>query len=997
MDDAVAVHAGVLGPTSLLVGSRAADLGPVRPRLVLAKLVLNAGQVVRTEQLADVVWPHERPSSWGVQLQSAVMAIRKAVSAAGCRDVRSVVRTGGGGYRLDLDPNRTDLGRFRIAVVSATHLVRSGDEPAALRRLREAEAQWRGPALADVRAHGMEAEAQRLDDQLLSVREQRLSLELQCDYAADSMTELVELTGQHPWRERLHELLLTALWRQGRAASALTHYRALRERYVDELGIEPGIRLVTLQQKILDQARHAPPSAGGKPPPLTRPYPPRPVVPHQLPPAIRHLVGRDELIRAAAAVLCGDPTVGSPAVVALHGPAGIGKTATTAAIAHLVASHFSDGQIFVQLRDSTGRPTGPREAMAWVLRSLHGPDTDIPTTVSECAAHLRTSTFDRRILMWLEDATDLSVVRQLLPASPTCGVLITSRLPLVGLEQATHLPVPPLTEQDSRELLEALLGRTAAPDEQDELRSVILHCAGLPLALRIVGSRLAVGGPTTLKLAARTLSDGARQLDWLVADDLDLRSTLRFALSDADEAARRLFGLLAVTGSRQLPTWVAAALLDTAEDTAEQAAHQLVQLGLLEACPAHPHCFRVHSLVLAFANEALLDTTGEDETRSARRRALRAALHLTSAADERIPHGASLSTGVAVPEVVPTPTALAAVESDPLRWLDHNLPVLVAVGATRADPELRAALVVRLNGYLAIRDAFEVRSHLLGSIGDIDHIPAELASRLWQCRFSASAQHGENPGVLRQMARDALEAATTAGSDALTVGALVQLGFAAYRDCAMAEAEQSYRHALTLIDSNRGLRSRASVLCGLANVLRDDGRVDDALELFVEAATDSTRAGSRIQAIVLVDLATALLDVRDCDQAEARLQDAMQIIDEIGDELGSAHAAVVTARIHGLRAEWPQAQRRLTFAAEVGQRHRNAELLRLVVQARADIAYRQGDHIDAEALLAGCVRDAWLAGDKLTVLHVRRLRRTLGLPAAGASGTTGGPGRTTRA
>ncbi|HEY0638746.1 MAG TPA: AfsR/SARP family transcriptional regulator, partial [Pseudonocardiaceae bacterium] len=594
MDGADAIRAGVLGPTSLAVGRHPVDLGPVRPRLVLAKLVLNAGQVVRPEQLADIVWPHERPSSWGVQLQSAVMVVRKALSGAGCGDAKLVLATTGGGYRFDVDPSHTDLGRFRAGVAAASHALRCGDEAAALRYLRRAEALWRGPALADVRTHGMEAEARRLDDQLLDVLEQRLELEL-AD-GLDRVDELAELADRHPWRERLHELLMTALWRRGRAADALTHYRALHARYVDELGIEPGSRLAELHHRILDQAR--------RPPAPT----PAPVgVPHQLPPAVPHLVGRDGLVAAAVARLRGAPAPGSAAVVALYGPAGIGKTATAAAAAHAVAADFPDGQVFVRLGDASGRAAGPREAVAQVLRALHGPDVEVPGTVAEAAANLRTSTFGRRVLLWLEDATDLSVVRPLLPASPTCAVLVTSRPPLVGLEQATHLRVPPLDERPARELLVTLMGSgpgsgpgPASDPDSDEgaLRSVVLRCAGLPLALRIVGSRLAVGGPATLEAAARALDEGGEHLDWLVAGDLDLRGTLRFALSDAGAAARRLFELLTAVGVTALPTWAAAALLDADEDTAGRAAHELAHLGLVEV---DRDGVRVHALVLAFA------------------------------------------------------------------------------------------------------------------------------------------------------------------------------------------------------------------------------------------------------------------------------------------------------------------------------------------------------------------------------------------------------------
>ena len=972
MDGAGPIRAGVLGPTSLAVGRHTVDLGPVRPRLVLAKLVLNAGQVVRPEQLADIVWPHERPSSWGVQLQSAVMVVRKALSGAGCVDAKLVLATTGGGYRFDVDPAHTDLGRFRAVMAAAADAQRTGDPAAALRHLRRAEALWRGPALADVRTHGMEAEAQRLDDQLLGVMEQRLELE---DDTAGRLDELAELTERCPWRERLHELLMTALWRHGRAADALAHYRALHARYVDELGIEPGSRLAELHHRILDQARRPPTP------------PPAPVgVPHQLPPAVPHLVGRDSLVATAVARLRGPSSPGAAAVVVLYGPAGIGKTACAAAAAHAVAADFPDGQVFVRLRDAAGRAAGPREAVAQVLRALHGPDVEVPGTVAEAAANLRTSTFGRRVLLWLEDVTDLSVVRQLLPASPTCAVLVTSRPPLVGLEQATHLRVPPLDEEPARGLLVALMGSASGSgssgsasgsgsssggggSDSEVLRSVVLRCSGLPLALRIVGSRLAVGGPATLEAAARALDEDGEHLDWLVAGDLDLRGTLRFALSDAGAAARRLFELLTAVGVTQLPTWAAAALLDADEDTAGRAAHELAHLGLVET--DHDGVL-VHALVLAFA----ASLPAESPPAAALGRVAAAAVHLVSVADELIPHGSAVAAGLPVPDAAPTPAALAAVRRDPPGWLDRHLPVLLAVGTADVEPRLRATLAVRLNGHLAIRDAHEQRMRLFDSLGDLAGVPAELAARVWQSRFAAAAQHGDDPATLRTMAKHVVEAATAAGSETMARSGRFQLALAAHRDGALAEAEESYRQAL----AGAGHDSRAKALCGLGVVLRDAGRAPEAVRVISEAVAELNPAASRVRAILLVDLATALADLGNHTHAGTTLDEARRIIDELGDELGSAHVAVVAARVHAQRAEWTDADREITLAATVARQHPAGELRHLVAHAEAELAHHRGDPAGAAALLARAIDDATTTGDRLSLLRAHRLNAALGPP-----------------
>ncbi|HEY0698360.1 MAG TPA: hypothetical protein VGD43_11190, partial [Micromonospora sp.] len=320
----------------------------------------------------------------------------------------------------------------------------------------------------------------------------------------------------------------------------------------------------------------------------------------------------------------------------------------------------------------------------------------------------------------------------------------------------------------------------------------------------------------------------------------------------------------------------------------------------------------------------------------------------------------------------------AAVRRDPLAWLDRHLPVLLAVGTADVDPRLRATLAVRLNGHLAIRDAHEQRMRLFDSLGDLAGVPAELAARVWQCRFAAAAQHGDDPATLRRTAKRVLDAATEAGSETMMTSGRFQLALAAHRDGALAEAEESYREALAA--GPRDQDSRAKALCGLGVVLRDAGRADEAVRVISRAVAELSPAASRVRAILLVDLATALADLADHSRAGAVLAEARRILVELGDELGSAHLAVVAARVHALRAEWPAATRCLALAATVAQRHSARELGHLVTQARAELAHRRGDRAGAAVLLARGIEDATATGDRLGLLRARRLLTSLGLP-----------------
>ncbi len=229
------------------------DVGPAKCQAVLAALALSVGEAVSVSRLVDVVWGEDPPRTADKTLQGYVVRLRKGLGP------ETIVRTGTA-YRLDLDPDRVDVARFR-------RLLTAGD-------VDEALATWTGTPLAGLDVPGLTAAVDGLVEQWLGAVEHRLSQRVASD-AAGTIAALTELTAAHPFREELWALLMTALYRAGRQAEALAAFQRAREHLVDELGIEPGPRLRQVEAQILEHdeglrdglaaPRPAPGPAAGRP------------------------------------------------------------------------------------------------------------------------------------------------------------------------------------------------------------------------------------------------------------------------------------------------------------------------------------------------------------------------------------------------------------------------------------------------------------------------------------------------------------------------------------------------------------------------------------------------------------------------------------------------------------------------------------------------------------------------------------------------------------
>ncbi|MGH3994541.1 MAG: BTAD domain-containing putative transcriptional regulator, partial [Pseudonocardiaceae bacterium] len=361
----------------------------------------------------------------------------------------------------------------------------------------------------------------RLVKQRHAARLELTDIELRRGNHAALLAELTELADEYPLDERVAGQLMLALYRSGRPADALGQYRQVWQRLTDELGTDPSPQLQGLHQQMLA----ADPALVGAQPPST----PQ-LVPRQMPLPPRLFTGRtDELARLGK-----DLDDSTMVISAICGTGGIGKTWLALQWAHQHHDRFPDGQLYVNLRgfDPSGRPMPPATAIRTFLTALGVESTAIPTDPEAQPGLYRSLVAGKRMLIVLDNAVDTAQVAPLLPGSPGCTVLVTSRRQLTGLA-ASHgarlLTLDVLSEPESRDLLALHLGGDRLADEPDAVAELLDYCAGLPLALSIVAARAANRPDFPLAALADELRDHTRRLDALDAGEAD--ASLRAVLS----------------------------------------------------------------------------------------------------------------------------------------------------------------------------------------------------------------------------------------------------------------------------------------------------------------------------------------------------------------------------------------------------------------------------------------------------------------------------------
>jgi tetratricopeptide (TPR) repeat protein len=357
----------------------------------------------------------------------------------------------------------------------------------------------------------------------------------------------------------------------------------------------------------------------------------------QLPPVVADFTSREDECACVREIATQTRDADVVPVAVVSGPPGVGKTTLALRVGHSLRSSFPDGQLYLQLAGASCQPRDAGEVLGEVLRALGVGPAAIPESTQQRAALYRSRLADRKVLVVADDAGSARQVAPLLPGTPGCAVIVTSRSRLADLEGARPVLLDSLGHAEAVELLGHIVGAERVAAEQQAADQLVDACGLLPLAVRIVGARLASRPGWSLARLAGMVADERSRLDELAVGDLAVRASVAPSYEALDERARRGFRRLALLGPADVAGWVMAALLG--EPDAADVVGVLVDKSLLTPVGAdatgEPR-YRLHDLLRDYAAERLAEEPSAGRE-AALERVLASFLELADLADHGLP------------------------------------------------------------------------------------------------------------------------------------------------------------------------------------------------------------------------------------------------------------------------------------------------------------------------------------------------------------------------
>ena len=943
-------------------------MGQPRQQAVLGILAMRANRVISRGELVDAVWGQDPPASAEGGIYTYVAGLRRVIEPTrSARGPGRVLVSSGAGYVLHLVPGQPDAVAFEQQLARARQLRKNGDVVAAVEALEGALGFWRGVAFAGVPGPFAETERVRLAELRSGAAEERADVLLSLGRHEEVVPDLTALVADHPLRERMRGLLMIALYRGGRHAEALRVFADGRHVLAEELGIDPGTELSRIHQQVLKgdpalnlaadatrdghlgqasgSARPRPKAAGTGPRGSAEAVLP---LPAQLPLDAQGFSGRDDELRTLHDMLPTARAAETVPVAVISGTAGVGKTALAIRFGHQVAKHFPDGQLYINLRgrDPGRPPMEPIEALGVLLVSFGMPPHRLTSSTEERAALFRSLVDGKRILAVLDNASNAAQVRPLLPGSPDCLVVVTSRNQMAGLvaaEGATLISLDVLSDDEAREMLTRRLGRERVAAEPQAANEIIAACAGLPLALSIAVGRATAGrAKRPLAQLAAELRDARNRLDALAEGDAatDVRAVLSWSYDQLSPAAARMFRLLGLHPGPDISLSAAASLAGISRAEAGTALRELTRTHM--AAEHLPGRFTFHDLLRVYATDQAERDDPEPERSAAVQRMLDHYLHTAMAASQRFsPFRSPLRLATPQPGVLP---AEMADKDQAMGWFDAEAPVLLTLiehasangfdthawqipwtlgpffhrrGRWRsyaASQRTALAAAQRLDDTLALAHAHHLLGHAQLQMSDYE---------------SAEPNFRRALDLFRELQDRANEAVVLNG-----------LG-------GMLEKQERYPEALAVaLDALRMLKAaghwwtQATLENGVGWLYAHLGQYDDALSHCQRALSLHRESGHRGGAADTLDsLGYVYLHLGDLDQAQAHYLQAIDAYREIGAPFGEGNSLAGLGDVL-LRGGDPDAARTLYLQA--------AAILDALPHPLADVVRGKLDDLDQD-------------------------------------------------
>ncbi|WP_158883672.1 ATP-binding protein [Amycolatopsis anabasis] len=659
--------------------------------------------------------------------------------------------------------------------------------------------------------------------------------------------------------------------------------------------------------------------------------------PQELPSDVFGFTGRAEQLAELDRMLAlSDKGVSAVVISALSGTAGVGKTSLAVHWAHRVRDRFPDGQLYVDLRGyDPSEPMRPVKALETFLRGLGVSGLDIPNELPERAARYRTLLADKQMLVVLDNAHSTEQIRDLLPGTSSCFVIVTSRDSLAGLvarHGARRVDIDLLPTEDAVSLLRTLIGDRVAA-EPAAAAVLAERCARLPLALRIA-AEIAIARPT-MSLVDLVAELEKHRLDMFGAGG-DQRTAVRAVFSWSykhlrDDSAL-VFRLLGLHPGPDFDPYVAAAVANLDLGDAKRLLTELVDVHLVQQLGAGR--YRFHDLLRAYAAQLAAETDTTDDRRAALSRLFDYHLHTASAAMDVIaPEEKHHRPDVPAPG---TPVPALHGYEQAMTWVETERPNLLAAAEHAAGhgwPAHTSHLSVILWRYFHIcghrDDALTLHTRALATAKNTGnrvlegHALNNLGSVYWQLGLydEALARH-----------QQALDVARDTGNRVLEGHARYGVGFVYSRVGQLHEALTYLQSAVAFAGDtgNRPLEGRALSNIGL--IYWQLGRYDQALGYHQQALAIAHDIDDHtLEGAALDNLGSDYERLGRYDQALPHHQQALDVAYHTRNRYLEGYALKSLGSVYERLGRYDQAlahhQRALEVAQQTGNRSLETEAL----------------------------------------------------------------------
>lgn len=669
---------------------------------------------------------------------------------------------------------------------------------------------------------------------------------------------------------------------------------ALRRRL--EADVPPTIQTLISGTAHVDQLINIAELEGG----LHLHLPPTPLVPRQLPPDILPFTGRRSEIAALAENLTSSAS--EPTLAGIWGAPGVGKSSLAIHVAHLLTSHYSTAQLYVDLAASD-EPFDAEKTIKSLLAGMSPNLESIPEGLAATQAAYRSFLSMGRTLLLIDNVSDLTQLAPLLPGTGDVGVIVTSRRPLPEFS-GIGLLLDVFSEAEGLELLRAMVGVDRIDPEWEEAQRLVQLCGSLPLAIRIVGARLQSRKSWDLSEFRLRLEREDSRLSELESPGRSVRVVLDSSYSELSIGSASLLSVLASTALVEFSAELAAVALSEELDVVRDLVEELVEAQLLEELGQGRH--RMHELVRIYAKDRLLDadrervSSAEDNLLIELARSAFVAQRWLNfrGADEH--HDARQQADLAA------------------RWFDaeiDNLLQLIRSGTSAGKWDMVARLGSSIVAYLESRGEIRLLADLAENVAMSARRAQEFApaSEVSQYRrMEAIALHGQavaaktrgNPEESLRLEKDTLRIYSELEWKPGIAQALGAMGVVHADLGALDDAESCHQQALTIYKEEGLRREEGRVRLDLAVVfIRRGGNARDsweesnlihqaieqlraALTIFEQFGDDRGRAGA------LLNLGVAFQGLTQFQKAAECMEAAASLFESNRNPLGQAMARV---------------------------------------------------------------------------------------------------------